>query len=502
MGTISTAAARLARNWLYRRGARPRGRVAIALAAPLLVGGGFAQEPEAQPAPEAEVAAEAQATRRPNILLLVTDDQRWDALGCAGNPRARTPHMDALAQDGVRFRNAFVTTSICAASRATILTGLYERTHKYTFGTPPMSAADVAASYPAELRRAGYRTGFVGKFGVRAGQGGSAVMFDSFAPLSPGPYWKAQPDGTQRHLTDLTCDRALEFLDGCDGAQPWCLSISFNAPHAEDGDPQQYFWPAAQDGWYDDVEFPVPRTMTAEVFAAAPEFVQRSESRRRFHWRFDEPRKYQEMVRGYYRMISGVDAVVGRLRGALAARGLADDTVIVFCSDNGYFLGERGFAGKWYAYEPSVRIPLIVMDPRLPALRRGGTCDLTALNVDLAPTILEYAGVAAPSTYQGRSLVPLARGVAPVEWRTEFFYEHLFDTPILPKSEGLRTERFTYIRWFESDPIVEELYDHQADFDEVTNLVGDPSYAVVLADLRARADTRRDELGGPWSRPR
>ena len=440
------------------------------------------------------------AARRPNLLLVVTDDQRWDAMGCAGNALARTPHLDALAADGVRFRNAFVTTAICAASRASILTGLYERTHRYTFGTPPIRDEHLDASYPVQLKAAGYRTGFVGKFGVRTAAGGPARMFDSFVPLGAGPYWKKQPDGSERHLCDVTGDRALEFLDGCTAEQPWCLSISFNEPHAEDGDPRQYFWPLAFDGWYTDTVFPVPKTMAPSFFAALPAFLQKSESRTRFLWRFDEPQKYQNMVRGYYRMISGVDAVVGRLRGELHKRGMADDTVIVFCSDNGYFLGERGFADKWYLYEPSVRVPLLVADPRLPELRKGSTCDLMALNVDLAPTLLALAGVVPPPLYQGHSLVPLLHGRAPVGWRTEFFYEHLLDGPKIPKSEGLRTERFTYLRWFEQQPLVEELYDHQADFDEVDNLVAVPAYAEVLAGMRHRTDALRDRYGGVWTR--
>jgi len=448
----------------------------------------------------AQDPAAPQPDRRPNILLILTDDQRWDALGCAGNPIVQTPAIDALAADGVRFRNAFVTTAICAASRASILTGLYERTHGFTFGTPPLGREHIDASYPALLRVAGYRTGFVGKFGIKTERGGPARMFDSFVPMGRNPYMKKQPDGTERHLTDITGDRAIEFLDGCKPEQPWCLSISFNAPHAEDSDPRQYIWPHAMDGWYDDAVYREPVTMAPEFFAGLPEFLRKSESRVRFRWRFDEPQKYQDMVRGYYRMISGIDAVVGRLRRELRERGLADSTVIVFTSDNGYFLGERGFADKWYLYDPSVRVPLVVVDPRLPATRAAAVSDLMALNIDLAPTILDLAGIAPPERYQGRSLVPLLRGKAPVDWRTEFFYEHLFHRANIPKSEGLRSARWTYVRWFEQQPLVEELYDHLADPDEACDLVADPAYAEVLAQLRRRTDELRDRYGGPFVR--
>ena len=440
--------------------------------------------------------------QRPNLLLIVTDDQRWDTLGCAGNVLVQTPNLDALAGDGVRFRQAFVTTAICAASRASILTGLHERTHRFTFGTPPLRDELLATSYPALLKAAGYRTGFVGKFGIQTNPGAPARLFDSFAPLGPGRYWQKQPDGSERHLCDVVGDRAVGFLDAGPAAQPWCLSISCNEPHAVDGDPQQYFWPKAQDGSYCDTVFPVPKTMAPEFFGTLPEFLRTSESRTRFHWRFDEPGKYQTMVRGYHRMIAGVDALVGRLRGELQRRDLTENTVVVFTSDNGYFLGERGFADKWYAYEPSIRVPLLVADPRQPALRRGTTCDLMALNLDLAPTLLELAAVPVPDSYQGRSLVPLLRGRAPVDWRSDFFYEHRLDHKAIPKSEGVRTERFTYLRWFEQDPLVEELYDHRADFDQVQNLVADPAYAEVLATLRQRTDALRDRYAPAPQRPR
>jgi arylsulfatase A-like enzyme len=346
------------------------------------------------------------------------------------------------------------------------------------------------------LRKAGYRTGFVGKFGVAAEADGRERMFDSFALLDRSPYWKKQPDGSLKHLTDIEGEKAVAFLDSVKPGEPFCLSVSFNAPHAEDADPLQYYWQKEVDDLYADVRFTPPKTMADAFFRANPPFLRESESRARFHWRFDLPAKYQQMVRGYYRMISGVDLVVGRIREALAKRGLAENTVIVFSSDNGYFLGERGFADKWYIYEPSVRVPLLVFDPR--AKDGGRVVDRMALNVDLSPTFLEWAGVPVPPAVQGRSLVPLLNGPPPADWRTDFFYEHLFDRRNIPKSEGVRTERFAYVRWFEQSPVVEELYDHVADFDETKNLVRDPRHADVLAKLRARTTELRDRYGGPY----
>ena len=440
--------------------------------------------------------AQLRAAARPNILFLLTDDQRWDMMGCAGNAIIQTPNMDALARSGVRFINAFVTTSICAASRASIFTGLYERTHRFTFGTPPIRPELVAMSYPVLLRKHGYRTGFVGKFGVAVPRGAAKEMFDFFRPLHRNPYFKKQADGTLRHLTDITGDAAIEFLRSVRPGRPFCLSVSFNAPHAEDSDPRQYIWPPSAEKLYRNVKFPVPETADPAFFEKQPEFLKRSLNRIRWRWRFDTPEKYQRMVRGYYRMISGVDIVIGRIRKELERLGFARNTVIIFSSDNGYFLGERGFAGKWLIYEPSIRVPLIAYDPRSGGLR-GAKPEEMALNVDIAPTILDLAGVSVPGKMQGRSLRPILEG-GKVPWREDFFYEHLFEHKAIPKSEGVRTERWTYVRYFEQKPVYEELYDLKSDPLEIHNLAGDPKYRNVLERLRKRCNELRDRYGGPY----
>jgi arylsulfatase A-like enzyme len=451
------------------------------------------------------IASSAHAAERPNIIFVLTDDHRWDMMGCAGNKIIQTPHMDALARDGVRFKNAFVTTPICAASRASILTSLHERTHRYTFGTNPLRDEHVAMSYPAVLKKAGYRTGFVGKFGVGVENGATETMFDSFEKVDRNPYFKTLPDGTKRHATEIEGDKAIEFLDAVKPGQPFCLSVSFNAPHAEDNDPQQYFWTKESDHLYEGVKFPLPRTMTEEFFNQHPVFLKQSESRVRFKWRFNEPQKYQEMVRGYYRMISDVDRVIGRIRTTLEQRGLAENTIIILTGDNGYFLGDRGFADKWYIYEKSIRVPMIVFDPRAAKSQRGKTPEAMALNIDVAPTILELAGENIPTAMQGRSLVPLFNGRRPKDWRTDFFFEHLleadgvkFSRTRIPQSEGVRTERYTYVRWLQSEPLVEELYDHVRDFEQERNLIDERKFSKVADELRNRTTELRDLYGGPF----
>jgi len=435
---------------------------------------------------------------RPNIIFFLSDDQRADFLGCAGHPILKTPTIDGLAERGVRFENAFVTTSICAASRASIFTGLYERTHKYTFGTPPMAGQFVQISYPVLLRRVGYRTGFVGKFGVAAVGGGEA-MFDWFVPLNRNPYFKKQPDGTLRHLTDIVGDRAIEFLRACRPDQPFCLSVSFNAAHAEDSDKANHYpWPPAEDGLYEDVTIPPPRVST-DFWRQLPAFFHNSMHRDRWFWRWDTPEKYQRNVKAYYRMITGLDRVMGRVLKELDALGLADSTVIIFSGDNGYYKGSRGFAGKWSHFEESLRVPLVIYDPRMPGTPGGRVLEPMALNIDIPATIVELAGVPVPAEYQGCSLVPLLRGVMPPKWRNDFFCEHLFDHPSIPKWEGVRGRRYKYARYFEHLPEGEFLHDLKADPLELRNLARDPACGDLLQRMRRRCDQLRDRYGGPYT---
>ena len=428
------------------------------------------------------VSAGASAqSRRPNLLLVVTDDQRFDQMSCAGHPTLETPVMDRLAADGVRFTNAFVTTAICAASRASILTGRREGNHNYTFGKPPMGRALGQSSYPKLLRDAGYRTGFVGKWGVKFEQGALEGAFD-YRKGSGHPYRKK--DG--RHLTDIVTQQAITFVEQQDDAQPFCLSVSFHAPHAQDGHEDQYLPPDAFVRRYQDAEVPIP-PLAESGFAALPPFLKESLGRVRWFWRFDTREKQIQRTKDYWRMIDGVDRGLGRILDALTRRGLADNTVVVFTSDNGYFLGERGLAGKWLIYEESVRIPLIVFDPRADEARRGVVEDAMALNTDLAPTLLAYAGVAAPEGYDGRSLTPLVRGEQPA-WRDTFVYEHHMDHPKIPPSVGLRGPRWVYARYYRQQPVYEQLFDLERDPLQLVNLASDPQHAGTLAAQRARCD--------------
>lgn len=421
---------------------------------------------------------------RPNIITLVTDDQRWDAIGCAGNTIIQTPNMDLLAQNGAHFKNAFVTTPICAASRASIFTGLYERTHGYTFTKPPLSKTHIDISYPYLLRQAGYRTGLVGKFGIKVKEGLEKEKFDFFKPARL-PYFH-KVNGKRKHLTDINTDRAIEFLHSCKRTQPFCLSLSFWAPHAVDGDPKQYFWPASCDHLYQNVTIPPPKTSDPEFFEAQPEFLRNSLNRERWYWRFDTPEKYQKMVKGYYRMISGVDMALGRLIEELRKLNMDQNTVFILMGDNGYFLGERGYAGKWTMHETSIRVPLIIYDPRRESSQRGLELSEMVLNVDITPTILDLAGISVPKMIQGNSLLPILEGKS-TKWRSEVFCEHLWDHPKIPQTEAVRTTHWKYIR-YPQHPEFEELYDLSHDPREENNLINKKHYAKQWIKLRTRCD--------------
>ena len=440
------------------------------------------------------------APARPNILFILTDDQKWSTLGCMGDTNILTPHIDQLAKEGVLFQNHFVTTSICCCSRASIFTGQYMRRHGIADFVTPFTPAQWAETYPALLRQNGYRTGFIGKFGVGNDQEVKA-MADKFdywkgVPGQGGKYFIDPKDPNRTHETAKFGLDALEFLAGASTKQPFCLSISFTAPHARDGMPHlEQYQPDDRDlSLYTDVLIPEPATDNTNFFAKLPKSVQNSEGHRRWLWRFDTPEHYEISVRNYYRLISGIDREVGRIMAELEKRGLASNTVIIYTSDNGYFLGDRELSDKFYMYEEGLRDPLIICDPREPVVNRGRSETAMTLNIDFAPTMLSLAGITPPARMQGRSLIPLVENQHPADWRTEFFYEHHTFPSIITSSEGERTERFAYIRWLNEKPLLEELFDLQTDKLEGHNLAADPQYAEELAQLRARWAKFGEEL--------
>ena len=419
--------------------------------------------------------------KKPNIIFILTDDQRWDALGYAGNTVIKTPNMDNLAKEGLYFKNAFVTTPICAASRATIMTGLYERSHDYTFQKPPLQQEFIDSSYFALLQKAGYYNGFLGKLGVKFDNGSAKKLFDIFQPESQNHYFTLSNGSTEHmHLTDKIGNNAVSFIEDAPKDKPFCLNISFHAPHAVDQSPDQYVWPQALDSLYEDVIFEKAKMSDDPYFNQLPEKVRLGFNRTRWKWRFDSPEKYQKMMKGYYRMISGVDENIKKIRAALAKENLDQNTIIILIGDNGYFLGERQLAGKWLMYEPSLRVPLIIYNPLTKDKR---TVDDMVLNLDMAPTILDFAGVPIPASYEGLSLSGYAGNKDQRINRTSFICEHLWKFEPIPPSEGIRTKRYKYFRYIDN-PEIEEFYDLMADPDEKNNLRNNPLYTEVLNKIK------------------
>ena len=425
----------------------------------------------------------------PNILLLLADDLRADTLGCANHPFVRTPTIDSLARHGTRFRNAFVTTSICAVSRASIFAGQYARRHGIEDFKTAFTAEQWSNTYPALLRARGFRTGFIGKFGV-----------GNLLPTNAFDYWDGFPgqgryfaqSNDASHLTHDMGESALTFLRGGD-LRPFCLSISFKAPHAQDENAVRPFPPdPADEALYADARLATPGNYSTQAFNRLPPFAQNSEGHVRWLRRFATPEQRERNVKDYYRLVTGIDREVGRILDALTELGLATNTIIVFTSDNGFFLGERGLSDKFLMYEESIRVPLIVFDPFVARGARGRTRPEMALNIDVMPTLLDYAGVPFPSQIQGWSLRPLVEGRA-IPWRHEWFYEHHYaHGGRIPESEGVRTDRWKYVRYTRVTPSVEELYDLQRDPDEMRNLASSSKHQWRLRDMRADWSRLRD----------
>ena len=276
---------------------------------------------------------------KPNIIFLLTDDQRWDAFGAMGNGIIQTPNLDRLANEGILFTNAYVTTSICCCSRPSILTGQYVSRHGINdFRTDLMGDA-LSNTYPLLLRnQAGYKTGFIGKYGIGL-ENHPADSFDFWTcerVLQPR-YEIEDKNGEYLHYTDKVQQDIMDFLDQYGSQGPFCLSVSFKAPHVQDGDPRQFIYNPRYAELYADVEIPLPETAGPEYWDLFPEdFRTNNEARRRWEIRFPDPVKYQESVRGYYRLLTGVDDVVGRMMEKLEELGIRENTIIVQTGDNGF----------------------------------------------------------------------------------------------------------------------------------------------------------------------
>jgi arylsulfatase A-like enzyme len=376
------------------------------------------------------------------------------------------------------------------------------RRHGITDFRTPLSQAAFAQTYPAILRDAGYRTGYLGKYAI----GNPQIHPERLTlPEFEFDYWYGFPqsisfkqivDGQTRFLTEVMTEKAIEFLE-IEDDRPFCLTIALKEPHG----PFTYFDPHAKNP-YEDVEIPASPTFTVADFEQQPEFIRHSlngsESRRLLR----NPESYQAELRTFYRTVSRADQVVGDILAALERLGLAENTVIIYSSDHGSLLGDHGLTGKWLMYENSIRVPLIIDDPRLrlagektrSSVTTPGQSDAIVLSIDLAPTMLSIAGVPIPETMDGRDLMPLVRDES-VSWRSHFYYEHCY-TPEdkhrapIPRTEGIRTARWKYVRFPDQVPVYEQLFDLDSDPLERRNLIREAEYRGQTVRLRALCDDR------------
>jgi arylsulfatase A-like enzyme len=437
-------------------------------------------------APRAAAQAPAGKAQRPNFLFIYTDDQRWDAMGVvqreqgdkARFPWLKTPNMDRLASQGVRFRNAFVVNSLCAPSRASFLTGQYGHKNGVVNNHTPFPVDNV--TWATLLRAAGYVTGYIGKWHMD-GQKGQRPGFDFSASfIGQGKYFNCpiEVNGKVTETTgwvdDVSTDFALRFLRE-NKDRPFALAVGFKAAHGPFDPP-----PRHKDTFARAEARPVPSLKSKAIY--------RQDG--------DEPAKKKKKAAakggtnlGYFRCLAAADDNLGKLLDALEELGLAANTIVIFASDNGYYFGEHGLGDKRSAYEESIRIPLLVRLPGPP--QKGGTgrvVDDMVLNVDLAPTLLDFAGVAIPKTMDGRSVRPLLEG-RKTDWRRAFFYCYFFERnfPGTPTVTAVRTDNAVLIKYPGHDAWT-ELFDLTRDPYQLKNLFRDAG----SADLRRRLEAEYD----------
>ncbi len=425
---------------------------------------------------------------RPNFVFILTDDQRWDAMSCMGNPLARTPNIDSIAREGARFANAFVTTSLCSPSRASFLTGRYASSHGVPNNLTKFNPS--VPTFGSVLQGAGYDTSFIGKWHMATLGDPQPGWSHWISFFDQGVYWNPlfNVDGknvqSTGYVTDLLTDYAVEWLKQPRSA-PFCLVLAHKAVHAE-------FAPAARHlNSLQDIEIKRPPSMD-EPEDAKPAWV----NKLRGKWDSQEARqKIRDKIGSYYRTLMAVDDSVGRVMDTLREIGTLDNTVVVFAGDNGYFLGEHGLGDKRAMYEESIRIPFLMRYPRM--IRAGSVPEQMVLNIDLCPTFLDLAGVKAPEGVQGVSLRPVMTGQES-KWRDDWLYEYNWESEAKkrPGIRGIRTGRWKYITYLD-DINTPELYDIKKDPMEMNNVINVPACSRVLEDMKARLEKWLDRCGRP-----
>ncbi len=438
----------------------------------------------------------AATSARPNIVFILIDDLRWDELGIAGHPFIKTPNIDRIAHEGAMFRNAFITTPLCSPSRAGFLTGQYAHTNGITDNVDRAPASHKLVTFPLLLHQSGYETAFVGKWHM-GNDDTPRPGFDRWVSFKgQGTYFDpdinedgkaVKPSG---YITDILTGYGVEFIRRRHD-KPFLMYLAHKAIHPE--------VTQNDDGSINvaDAERFLPAERHKDLYAGTtiphrPNYGRAPEGKPALQRKIGNLPPLgagtvtrDESILGRQRSLMAIEEGVGNIWQALKETGQLDNTVIVFASDNGYFYGEHGLSvERRLAYEESIRMPLLM---RYPAVIKPGTVrDEFALNIDLAPTLLELAGVARPGTIQGRSLVPLLKGAKPA-WRNSFLIEYYSDR-VFPRVlqmgyKAVRSGRWKYIHYLELDGM-DELYDLESDPYEMSNLISQPAAARALDEMK------------------
>ena len=459
------------------------------------------------------------ADKRPNILFIMSDDHASHAMSCYGSKINQTPNLDRISSGGVRFDNCFCTNSICTPSRATILTGTYNHVNNVTTLASKMD--NRLQTFPKLLQASGYQTAVVGKWHLGQGPQHEPTGFDFWRVL-PGQGLYHDPEMIDQHgkrvfkgyVTDLITDMSLEWLDRRDKERPFCLLCHHKAPHRHWEPDEKH----AQ--MYHDVDIPEPPTFNddysnrASAAAAAKMRIDRDLNARDLKAPVPEGLtkaqekswKYQRYIKDYLRVIASIDDNVGRLLDYLDSEGLAEDTLVIYTSDQGFFLGDHGWFDKRFMYEESLRMPFILRYPRI--VNPGTVSKDMILNVDFAPLFLDLAGVDIPKDFQGTSFLPILRGETPKDWQESMYYRYW-----MHKSHhnvyahyGVRTLKYKLIYYY-SDALGQpgaidetyepewELFDLEKDPYELNNVYDNPEYAGIVKELKDELHRLQSTVG-------
>ncbi|MCX5639175.1 MAG: sulfatase [Planctomycetota bacterium] len=435
------------------------------------------------------------------MIFIMTDDHASHAISCYGSKINKTPNLDRLAREGMRFNNCFCTNAICAPSRAVILTGKYSHLNGVIDNAVKFDGSQ--QTFPKLLQKAGYRTAIIGKWHLQSDPAGFDywnILIGQGVYHNPIMIEMGRRKKYTGYVTDIITDLCLAWLKERPDYKPFCLMYHHKAPHREWEPDDKHA------KLYEDTDIPIPETFNDDYktrcAASHQQEMTIEQHLNRKDLKMDPPEgltgqelkkwKYQRYIKDYLRCVASVDDNVGRLLDYLASSGLAENTIVFYTSDQGFYLGDHGWFDKRFMYEHSLRMPLLARYPK--EIKAGSINDDIVLNLDFAPTFLDLAGVAAPTDMQGRSLRPLLESNTPRNWRTSMYY-HYYEYPavhMVKRHYGVRTKRYKLIHFY-YDIDAWELYDLEKDPNELNNVYDDAAYADVVKQLQAQLEQLRNQ---------